>query len=93
MDNMERLTNLTDKLMKDAQKLPPEKQLRLMWVMFSAVVYSLEQLNDYQKANFNAIAQYVENCGKIKENVMPAREKILKKLVEAVMDSEEMSSE
>lgn len=93
MDNMERLTNLTDKLMKGAQKLPPEKQLRLMWVMFSAVVYSLEQLNDYQKANFNAIAQYVEACGKVEENVMTARAKILEKLVEAVADSEEMFSE
>lgn len=93
MDNTEKLTEKLLKLMERAEKLPPEKQLRLLWIMLSALAHDVEKTRGYQEANFNAIVQYVEACSKVEENVLPARTAIEKKLAEAILCSEELFSE
>lgn len=94
MDETKLLSEMMNDLMEKAEKLPSEKQLRLMWVMLGAMANSLEQFKAYQNAGYEALAKYIETCGEIEEKTLQDQKAIAEKLVLNLIDFvEEMFNE
>lgn len=84
----EKIAEVMDKLWNTAEKLPTEKQLRLIWVMISALFSALKQLGKYQNAQLNAIAQYLEAVSKADDEAMHDQSKIAERLITEFLGTE-----
>ena len=77
----EKIAEVMDKLWNTAGKLPTEKQLRLIWIMISALFSDLKQLEKYQDAQLKAIAQYLEAVSKADDEALHDQSKISEQLI------------
>ena len=85
----EKIAEVMDKLWNTAGKLPTEKQLRLIWIMISALFSDLKQLGKYQNAQLKAIAQYLEAISKADDEALHDQSKISERLITEFLETKE----
>lgn len=88
---MENLAEKIEKLRDKMKDKPPEKQLQMLWSMFAAMTYAIDQLQTYDEAWTKAIVQYVKDCGESVEKTALTRLKIMQQLADVIVGLEEES--